>query len=162
MGKKGDALRAQRAATARYTFTGAELEARDRMIIERFRNDVMDKCQKELDRQVKEIESKHFEEMETFVRDEWKKREALFQDNGEKLSEILRLLLACSSRVLIEKFHWKPIPIDGNYDGRNRTHRFAKYLAEEINDLCADETKDIRRYCDDVYEKYGVKFLFEE
>lgn len=162
MGKKGDALRAQRAATARYTFTGAELEQRDKMIIERFRNDVMEKCQAELDRQVKEIESRHFEEMETFVADEWKKREALFQDNGEKLSEVLRLLLATSSRVLIERFGWKPIPIDGNYDGRNRTVRFSKYLAEEINTIVDDETKDIRRYCDETYEKYGVKFLFEE
>ena len=161
MGKKGDILRAQRAATARYSFTGAELEARDRMIIDRFRKDVMEKCQAELDRQVKEIESKHFDEMEAFVREEWKKREAIFNDDGERLSEILRLLLATSSRVLIERFGWKPIPMDGNYDGRNRTHQFAKYLAEEVNAIACDETKDIRRYCDETYELYGVRYLFE-
>ena len=162
MGKKGDALRAHRAANARYSFTGAELEARDKMLIDRFRESVMENAQKELDRQVKEIEAKHFEEMERFIADEWKRREAMFSDKGERLNEILRLLLACSSRVLIEKFHWRPIPEDGNYDKRNRTYQFAEHLVEEVNEICCDETKDIRKYCDETYEKYGVKYLFEE
>lgn len=158
MGKKGDALRAQRAATARYTFTGAELEARDRMIIDRFRNQVME----ESTRKLNEMFEQNVKEVDDHIAEEWKKREALLRDNGERLSEILRLLLACSSRVLIEKFHWKPIPIDGNYDGRNRTYQFAKHLADEVNAICTDENLDVRRYCEEVYDLYGVKYLFEE
>lgn len=158
MGKKGDALRAERAANARYTFTGAELEARDRMLIDRYRNQIMEDCTRKLEAQFEQ----NVKEVDEHIAEEWKKREAMFQDNGEKLSEVLRLLLATSSRILIERFGWKPIPKDGNYDGRNRTHRFAKCLAEEINMITGDETKDIRQYCDETYEKYGVKFLFEE
>lgn len=158
MGKKGDALRAQRAATARYTFTGAELEARDRMIIDRFRTQVME----ESTRKLNEMFEQNVKEVDDHIAEEWKKREALLRDNGERLSEILRLLLACSSRVLIEKFHWKPIPIDGNYDKRNRTYQFAKHLADEVNEICTNENLDVRKYCEETYEKYGVKFLFEE
>ena len=162
MGKKGAALRAERAAAARYTFTGAELEARDQRLLERCREKIFKDCQEELDKRAAEIEKQHFEEIERYVAQQWKEREAIFQDDGQRLSEILRLLLACSSRVLIEKFHWKPIPQDGNYDKRNRTYQFAKYLAEEVNDICTDEKKDIRQYCDETYELYGVKYLFEE
>lgn len=165
MGKKGDALRAQRAAAARYTFTGAELETRDRLLIERYKNQLKqdyERYQRQLKEQEKELKALHFEEMDQFISEEWKKREAIFRDDGERLSEMLRLLLATSSRVLIEKFHWKPIPEDGNYDGRNRTYQFAKHLAAEVNAICTDERKDIRQYCDETYEKYGVKYLFEE
>ena len=158
MGKKGAALRASRSANARYTFTGAELEARDQRLLDRFRNQIMEECQRKLQEQF----DQNMKEVDEHIAEEWKKREVLFNDKGERLSELLRLLLACSSRVLIEKFHWKPIPVDGNYDKRNRTYQFAQYLAEEINDICTDESKDIRRYCDETYEKYGVKFLFEE
>lgn len=158
MGKTGDALRAKRAATARYTFTGAELEARDRMILERYRKQVMDDCTKKLEEQFEQ----NVKEVDAHIAEEWKKREAMFADNGERLSEMLRLLLATSSRVLIEKFHWKPIPIDGNYDGRNKTYQFARYLAEEVNAITGDETKDIRQYCMETYDLYGVKYLFEE
>lgn len=158
MGKKGTALREERAAKARYSFTGAELEARDKMLLDRYRNQIMEDCTRKLELQFK----KNMEEVDQHIAEEWKKREAMFSDGGERLSEILRLLLACSSRVLIEKFHWKPIPEDGNYDKRNRTYRFAEYLSAEVNAICNDETKDIRRYCDETYEKYGVKYLFEE
>lgn len=158
MGKKGAALRAERAATARYSFTGAELEAHDQRLLERYREKIMADCRIKLEEQFALREK----EIDEYIANEWKKREAIFNDNGEKLSEMLRLLLATSSRVLIEKFHWKPIPEDGNYDGRNQTYRFAKYLAEEVNAICTDEKKDIRQYCDETYEKYGVKFLFEE
>ena len=158
MGKKGAALRAERAANARYSFTGAELEARDRMLIDRYRKQIMEECTRKLEIQFEQ----NVKEVDEHIAEEWKKREAMFRDDGQRLSEILRLLLACSSRVLIEKFHWKPIPEDGNYDKRNRTYQFAKHLAAEVNDICTDESKDIRRYCEETYEKYGVKYLFEE
>lgn len=158
MGKKGAALRAERAASARYSFTGTELEARDKRLLDRYRNQIMEDCTRKLEAQFE----KNMKEVDDHIAEEWKKREAMFSDGGQRLNETLRLLLACSSRVLIEKFNWKPIPEDGNYDKRNRTYQFAKYLAEEVNDICNDDTKDIRRYCDETYEKYGVKYLFEE
>lgn len=158
MGKKGAALRAERAANARYSFTGAELEAHDQRLLDRYRSKIMEDCSAKLEAQFAEREK----EIDEYIANEWKRREAIFNDNGEKLSEMLRLLLATSSRVLIEKFHWKPIPEDGNYDGRNRTYQFAKHLAAEVNAICTDERKDIRQYCDETYEKYGVKYLFEE
>ena len=40
--------------------------------------------------------------------------------------------------------------------------RFSDYLIDEINAIVEDETKDIRRYCDEVYEEYGVKFIQQE
>ena len=158
MGKKGAALRAERAAAARYAFTGAELEARDKMLLDRYRNQIMEECTRKLEEQFE----RNVREVDEHIAEEWKKREAMFSDKGERLNEILRLLLACSSRVLIEKFRWRPIPEDGNYDKRNRTYQFAKYLAAEVNDICTDEAKDIRQYCEETYEKYGVKYLFEE
>ena len=74
--------------------------------------------------------------------------------------QILALLLAVSCRVLIEKFHWKPIPKDGNYDRRNRTVQFCDCLVDEIQSITEDETKDIRRYCEEVRDEYGVEFKY--
>lgn len=71
----------------------------------------------------------------------------------------MMMLLSLSSRVLIEKFHWKPIPEDGIFDGRNKTAQFAKYMSEELNEITEDENADIRRYCEETYEKYGIKYV---
>ena len=160
MGKKGEQLRALRKQRATYTFTGEQLDAHDQAVLqagsEKIKRDLMEKMEKE------------YAEKEAYIKkvieDEWKAREDLFkgEDMADNFFTILSLLLATSCRVLIEKFHWKPIPKDGKYDRRNRTMRFSDYLIDEINAIVEDETKDIRTYCDEVYEEYGVRFIRQE
>ena len=160
MGKKGELLRLQKKKSATYTFTGEQLEAHDRIVVEaatdKIKRDLMAKMEKE------------YAEREAYIKkviaDEWKAREELFRNDDleENFFTILSLLLATSCRVLIEKFHWKPIPKDGKYDRRNRTMRFSDCLIDEINSIVEDEMKDIRTYCDEVYEQYGVKFIRQE
>lgn len=40
--------------------------------------------------------------------------------------------------------------------------RYGDYLIDEINGIIEDETKDIRTYCDEVYDLYGVKFVQQD
>ena len=160
MGKKGELLRLQKKQRATYTFTGEQLEAHDQAIVaaraDKIKRDLMEQMEKEY--------AAREEHVKKVIEEEWKSREELFrgEDMADNFFLILSLLLATSCRVLIEKFHWKPIPKDGKYDHRNRTMRFSDYLIDEINAIVEDETKDIRRYCDEVYEEYGVKFIQQE
>lgn len=160
MGKKGDLLRLQKKQSATYTFTGIQLEDHDRAVVaahtDKIKRDLMEKMEKEY--------AEREEHVKKVIEEEWKTREAFFKgdDMADNFFLILSLLLATSCRVLIEKFHWKPIPKDGKYDRRNRIMRFSDYLIDEINAIVEDETQDIRRYCDDVYEEYGVKFIQQE
>lgn len=159
MGKKGDALRALKAQSATYTFTRAQLEEHDRVILESYKERVREDCKRELDAQIAE----HQKTIDKYINEEWKRREAIFSEqDGTNLSELLSLLLCVSSRILIEKFHWKPIPKDGVCDLRNRTVKFSQYFANTINDICTDQNKDIRKYCEETYELYGIKYQMED
>ena len=160
MGKKGETLRLQKKQRATYTFTGEQLEAHDQAIVAAR----ADKIKRDLVEQMEKEYAAREEHVKKVIEEEWKSREELFrgEDMADNFFLILSLLLATSCRVLIEKFHWKPIPKDGKYDRRNRTMRFSDYLIDEINSIVEDETKDIRRYCDEVYEEYGVKFIQQE
>lgn len=155
MGKKGDALRAAKAQSATYTFTRAQLEEHDRKVKEAYKERVRAECKEELKARIEQ----HQRDIDRHIDEEWKKREALFAaEDGTNLSELLSLLLCVSSRILIEKFRWKPIPKEGVCDMRNHTVRFSQYFANEISDICTDQNKDIRIYCDETYELYGVKY----
>ncbi len=158
MGKKGAALREKKSNNAVYTFTGAQLQEHDRVVIETFRERVKSECHRKVQEDIEEQKKV----VDQYIQDEWAKREELFRDEGKVMTELLSLLLCVSSRVLIEKFHWKPIPVDGYYDKRNKTVRFADLVVQEINGICEDDHKDIRRYCEETYELYGVKFAAEE
>lgn len=150
MGKRGQALREAKAHSASYTFTRAQLEEHDRKVQEAYKERVRVDCEERLRMQAEEYRK----EIDKHIDEEWEKREALIhEENG--ISELLSLLLCVSARILIEDFGWKPIR---KVDHRNKTVRFAEKFADTITDICTDETKDIRTYCDETYELYGVTF----
>ena len=154
MGKRGKALREAKASKTTYVFTREQLEHHDKLVCDNFRERIMEACVKKLQKKA-EMAQKN---IDAYLKEEWKKREALMKTEGDNLSEMLSLLLSISSRILIEKFHWKPIPKEGKFDGRNNTARFAKYYAEEVNSICSDEMKDIRKYCEEIFDLYGVRY----
>lgn len=156
MGKKGDLLRALKAAQKTYTFTHEQLKEHDRVVA----IDALKRAEVELKKKVDaEYEAKNAE-IQQFITDEWKSREEIFMEShpNDNVISIMGLLMATSSRVLIEKFGWKPIPKDGKYDRRNRTMRYADCLVDELQRIMNDENADIRRYCEETYDLYGVKF----
>ena len=156
MGKKGDLLRALKAAQKSYTFTHEQLKEHDRVVA----IDALKRAEVELKKKVDaEYEAKNAE-IQQFITDEWKSREEIFMEShpNDNVMSIMGLLMATSSTVLIEKFGWKPIPKDGKYDRRNRTMRYADCLVDELQRIMNDENADIRRYCEETYNLYGVKF----
>lgn len=156
MGKKGDLLRALKAAQKTYTFTHEQLREHDRVVA----LEALKRAEVELKKKVDaEYEAKNAE-IQQFITDEWKSREEIFMEShpNDNVISIMGLLMATSSRVLIEKFGWKPIPKDGKYDRRNRTMRYADCLVDELQRIMNDENADIRRYCEETYDLYGVKF----
>lgn len=159
MGKNGAAMLAAKAEKVKWHFSDNQLKAHDRALLEAYRERVKADLAAHLDKEYA-IREQHVREL---VEAEWKRREELFgsENHTDNLMQILALLLAVSCRVLIEKFHWKPIPKDGNYDRRNQLVRFSDYLVDEIQSITEDETKDIRRYCEEVREEYGVEFKYD-
>ena len=156
MGKKGDLLRALKAAQKTYTFTHEQLKEHDRVVA----IDAMKRAEVELKKKVDAEYAAKNAEIQQFITDEWKSREEIFMEShpNDNVISIMGLLMATSSRVLIEKFGWKPIPKDGKYDRRNRTMRYADCLVDELQRIMNDENADIRRYCEETYNLYGVKF----
>ena len=163
MGKKGKELREQRALNAKFTFTAAQLAERDNKLLEAMRqgiiNDVRKKFEAEIERQEDELDKLALQKKQE-LEDEWKRREELFKDAGP-ISELMSLLLCVSTRVLVEQFKWKPIPKEGNYDRRHKLVQFNDALVKELMEIGTDQTKDIRQYCKETYDLYGVKFVFE-
>jgi len=156
MGKKGDLLRALKAAQKTYTFTHEQLKEHDRVVA----IDALKRAEVELKKKVDAEYAAKNAEIQQFITDEWKSREEIFMEShpNDNVISIMGLLMATSSRVLIEKFGWKPIPKDGKYDRRNRTMRYADCLVDELQRIMNDENADIRRYCEETYNLYGVKF----
>lgn len=153
MGKKGAALRAAKETNTKYLFTKEQLQAHDQELLARYRETVG----RELERRARELD----DQMQGHVREEWQKREELFGGtHRDNLMTILQLLLAVPSRILIERFGW-PAVTDRNAS-RCRTARFADLMVEEINSITGDDTKDIRTYCDEVFDRYGVRFEYKE
>ena len=156
MGKKGDLLRALKAAQKSYTFTHEQLKEHDRVVA----IDALKRAEVELKKKVDAEYAAKNAEIQQLITDEWKSREEIFMEShpNDNVISIMGLLMATSSRVLIEKFGWKPIPKDGKYDRRNRTMRYADCLVDELQRIMNDENADIRRYCEETYNLYGVKF----
>lgn len=160
MGKKGALLRAQKQKNVVYTFTAEQLKEHDKLILqahkERLRDSIKDKVKEEVDAYSAKANAE--------IQQEWDKRAAEFAspDTAGNFMNMLQYLLAVSSRVLIEKFGWKPIPKDGGYDRRNRTARFADLVVDEIDKVSNDPLQDIRKYSDETYKLYGVKYTVEE
>lgn len=160
MGKKGDLLRAQKAQSTTYTFTAAQLQEHDDFIIKEHQDKFRAKMEAELKKRYEEKEA----EIAEFVKKEWDSREAIFdkENFGVNFMTLISMLLAVTSRVLVEQFGWTPIPKDGYFTKRFKLARFGDAIVSEINAICMDSQGDIRKYCDEVYEKYGVKFISEE
>jgi hypothetical protein len=66
------------------------------------------------------------------------------------------VLMSVSARILCEKFHWKGVR-DEN-DHRTKLLQFSEAIVKEVNRICGDENADIRKYRDETYELYGVKY----
>lgn len=156
MGKKGAAMRAAKMQNTTYTFTAAQLEEHDKMILREFRQRVVDDVQKQTDEIFAEREKAA---MQAAV-EEWEKREKAFSENhpNDNAVSCVSLLMATTARVLVERFGWKPIPKDGNYDRRNRLVQFCEAVTDEVYKITDPDNADILKYCDETYDLYGVRF----
>ena len=151
MGKKGAAMRAAKQDHTVYTFTKEQLAAHDKFVIDQRIEKIKQKLEEEKEQKNTEIQD--------MLEREWKRREELCKFDNGGFNDLLSLMLCIPARVLIEKFHWKPIPTDAPTNKKLQIVRFADAVAEEINAIQSDELKDLRRYSEETYEKYGVKFV---
>ena len=96
--------------------------------------------------------------LDQVIDEEWKKRtEAVSgETEEERMKKVLGLLLSVPARILCEKFHWKEVR-DEN-DHRSKLLQFSEAVVKEVNRICDDENADIRKYCKETYEKYGVRY----
>lgn len=146
MGRKGDALRAAKKQKTVYHLTGEQLEQHDKAVIEAYKRD--------LDGRMKDAADK-------YVREYFERIGAEFTTGNERddVDLVVTYLLSVTVRVLIERFGWKPI----RYNCRpTKTQRFIEDVIAVIEDIRADDTKDIRDYADEVERLYGVRVVMKE
>ena len=160
MGKSGAALRAAKQKNTTYTFTRKQLSEHDRHVIEQFRQRVVEDALQKAQKKVDEEWERRAAAMDIAIRQEWDERARRFASENpvDNFYEFMSCLLSISVRVLIEHFHWKPLPEDGRYDKRLRIVRFSDYVVAEIDRIAGNEMLDIRKYNDEVYKLYGLKF----
>lgn len=154
MGKNGAAMRAAKEKNVTYTFTKEQLREHDLAVI-RSKEDLL---QHRLD----EMRAEKNKELDEYLTEEWNKREELFRETHDSLVNILGIMLSVPARVLVEKFGWDAVPLGYNGEGDIPLARFSEAVVEEINSIAIDDTKDIRKYCEETYEKCGVKYATEE
>lgn len=112
--------------------------------------------------QIEEIKRQAVKEQKQYldkaIDEEWKRHmEAVSgETEEERIKKILGLLLSVPARILCEKFHWNAVR-DEN-DHRSKLLQFSEAVVKEVNQICDDENADIRKYCKETYEKYGVKY----
>ena len=140
----------------KYTFTAAQLEERDRAIIDAYLEHIKAEAMLRLQAQ-HEAWDKDFEKK---IQDIWDERARLFRtpDLGENFFNMLQYMLSVPSRVLIEKFGWKPVPKENEPYRLTKMERFAREVAAEIDRIGSDDMMDIRRYAEETYNLYGVKY----
>ena len=139
-----------------YHFTAEQLEERDRAIIDEYLERVKARAMIDLEQRHREWEKK----IDAQIQDEWDERARQFDtpDHAENFMNLLQYLLCVSSRVLIEKFGWAPIPKEGERYRKTKTERFAMELIEEIDRITGDDMLDVRKYAEETYSLYGVKY----
>lgn len=155
MGKSGAALRAKKGQSVSYTFTRDQLEAHDRKVREEFRDEYRRLAKKTMEGYKQEADErvrKYFDELSA---------EFNSGNSMNDLSAILSYLVSVSCRVLVEHFGWAPVPKSGAFRNR-RIARFANLIVDEIEKISEDGRTDLRDYCDEVYEKYGIRFVSED
>ena len=126
-----------------YQFTLDQIEAMKRQAV----RDAKDRMKAEIAKEIDE-----------HIQEEWKQREQEMsgENERERIEKVLALLMSVPARILCEKFRWKGVR-DEN-DHRSKLLQFSEAVVKEVNRICDDENADIRKYRDETYELYGVRY----
>lgn len=135
-----------------FHFTRRQMEEHDAAVRRDYKKALEQKLLDKLKEQ-QDVFDKH-------IQDEWAKRREEFGESGtqDRFGSIMSYMMTIGAAVLIEEFHWTPINVHRKPAPNHRILRWADRVAEVVQEICEDEMKDIRTYCDQVYEKYGVRF----
>ena len=108
------------------------------------------------------IKAKPRAEIDKHIDEEWRKREELFSgsDETERMQKALCLLMAVPVKILCEDFDWKR-PRREN-DTQSKLWRFVDAIIKEVNKVSEDQSIDIRRYGEEVAQKYGIEFVMQD
>lgn len=154
MGKNGAAMRAAKEKSVTYTFTKEQLREHDIAVI---RSE-----EARLQRRLDEMRAEKNKELDEYLTAEWKKREELFKQSHDSIVSLLGIMLSVPARVLVEQFGWETVPKDWNGEYDVPLAKFSSAVVNEVNSIAVDDAKDIRKYCEETYEKCGVKYATEE
>ena len=157
MGKKGEALRAAKLQNTRYTFTREQLEERDRTVEKAYKERYEDRLRAMFKAEQERVDAE--------IAAEWKRREEIFGDRGgnDSIFNLMALTIAVPIEVLIDEFDWRPLPPEEHkVHPRSRLARFVIRCEEILNAIAEDETKDIRTYCEEVWQKTGARLNLTE
>lgn len=159
MGKKGDLLRAAKAARVTRTFTEEQLREHDHQVREEFKKSF----EKHLKKTWNEYDQRQRKEFDEHINKVWRERAAEFNAGtpAENMDVMLSYLLSVSARVLIEQFGWTPVE-GRRFSRRNKIVRFCDAVINEIEGITKDTTKGIQEYAAETYKKYGVRFQMQE
>ena len=152
MGKNGALLRAEKRKNTVYTFTREQLEARDRAVEQAYKE--------RFDERLRAAFKAEQERIDAEIAAEWQRREEIFGNRGgnDSVYNLLALTIVVPIMVLIDEFGWRPLPPEHKrMHPRSKLARFVICCEDILNDISSDENKDIRTYCEEVWQRSGVK-----
>lgn len=160
MGKSGQALRDAKRKKIKYHWSDEDLRAHDAVVLREYRQRVVDDALEKLSARNKAEYAAEEERLKKMVEDEWEERKNLFMSDcpEDNFHETVSCTFAIAIRVLVERFHWKPLLEGERFDRRRNIVRFSDYCCEEIERIRKDDLQDIRKYNRETIEMYGVGF----
>lgn len=85
----------------------------------------------------------------------------ILNEQKEHARTISALMMAVPTLVLVRDMKWKPL--EGTVkDNRRGIREFAEKLMQEIERIDADPKFKIEEYCEEVYEKTGVRYNYSK
>lgn len=147
-----------------YHFTKEQLTEHDKQVS---RQAVKNAEQYVVKKQTDAMEEKYAEHMKRFEKESeefWEKAQSEFKKGSEEENfwAWCRVMWAIPIEVLVETFGWKPLTEECCGDNRQNLVKFCNKCVEIISRVSQEELIDIRTYCKNVAEKYGVGFVVED
>ena len=145
MGKKGDALRAAKAARVTRTFTEEQLREHDRQVEIAYK----ERYDKILRKEFEEYDRKQKEDFDAHATELWQ----------ESAVTLMSYFFAMACRIMVEEFGW-PVPHSNRKD--LRLVRYGEALANEMNRVTNVENQALKDYAEETKRLYGIEFCANE
>lgn len=117
------------------------------------------KLKREQERKKRKTDMKVFYEHADRIVEKWDAEQRAMSEERALASFSFVLSMCC--KVLCRDFGYGAIPKNGKPPKNSKLVRFSLAVQDEIRNFDSDKVDAMQKYCQEVYEEYGVKFEYD-